>query len=918
MSNLKKVVSLLLAVAMVLSLSTMVTFAEDVATTTTNQEAAEAVVSSAAGATLASLPNDDVQYADAYKFDYALGLFEMLEDGYWQKQQVTRADFATIVAKMMKANTAGYPRYGQSPYVDLDENSAAYSAICYLTEVGILSGDGNSQFRPNDPILVNEASKMLMCALGYQTACEATNGGFPAGYTSFALRQGIYNGVNLSYTDSMTAMQMSKMVRNAMEAYLMDTVIYNADGTSEVVISDSKTLLTETYKMYTDTGFVTGTYFSTLTDVEVDLENEVLIDGVCYQVADSTNAEDLLGYEVTFYYMEDVSGYRRNYIAYMEPRGDRNREYVINARDITSFTQNELVYTDENGRDKTFVIDGTTAVSYNGKPYSELSDTSLELVEGNVKVITYESAAKASAVIIQEQFDGMFERYNKTTYQVVLQNNMTNKLPEIKFESLYHTRLTLDGVEIQPEDLVKNDVITYSVSKDGEYIRGYVSRNNISGTITTVTSEEYPSGTVQVVEIDGVGRYFVSTYCTKELTAGFTSDFQLTYDGRLLGTNSTTSTGGNYGYLINFGSNYDAFQSTFRIKVLDKYGNINEYESATKVNTNVRKSASEPAEVGQRTAQYIIESGAFADRQLIVYDINSAGQVKSIYQAADYVSELADPDDLDFGKYFNDTARYTNGLISTCAVDDSTIIFNIPFVDRDRDEDYSVSKKEDLTNGSYTVEIYDIRNGVANVIVNKEKEPSKVSDTANTLVVDKFSTVWDEERMLNVKEISGWSKGEYVSYMIDDDVSQLGSLTTKDNKEIDELVRGDVIQFEVGSNDYLYAYRVLFNYALRAGKDDQYFEINQDNLESYKISNDDLYTVFGQITSVFDFYAVATSNINDKRYYRAYPTQGINLYIYDTEKNEIIVGEPYDIEKGNQVFIRTKNIDAEIDMLVIQ
>ena len=223
-----------------------------------------------------------------------------------------------------------------------------------------------------------------------------------------------------------------------------------------------------------------------------------------------------------------------------------------------------------------------------------------------------------------------------------------------------------------------------------------------------------------------------------------------------------------------------------------------------------------------------------------------------------------------------------------------------------------------MTNGSYTVEIYDIRNGVANVIVNKEKEPSKVSDTANTLVVDKFSTVWDEERMLNVKEISGWSKGEYVSYMIDDDVSQLGSLTTKDNKEIDELVRGDVIQFEVGSNDYLYAYRVLFNYALRAGKDDQYFEINQDNLESYKISNDDLYTVFGQITSVFDFYAVATSNINDKRYYRAYPTQGINLYIYDTEKNEIIVGEPYDIEKGNQVFIRTKNIDAEIDMLVIQ
>ncbi len=66
-----------------------------------------------------------------------------------------------------------------------------------LTEIGILSGDGNSEFRPNDPILVNEASKMIMCALGYQDACEITNGGFPNGYTTFALRQGIYNGLEL-------------------------------------------------------------------------------------------------------------------------------------------------------------------------------------------------------------------------------------------------------------------------------------------------------------------------------------------------------------------------------------------------------------------------------------------------------------------------------------------------------------------------------------------------------------------------------------------------------------------------------------------------------------------------------------------------------------------------------------------------
>ena len=871
MSNIKRVISMLLAAAMVLSMSTFVAFAED---STTNEEAADAVLSSAAGTELASMPNDDVQYADAYKFDYSMGLFEMLEDGYWQNEKVTRAEFATIVAKMLKANTAGYPRYGSSPYVDIDASNFAYSSVCYLTEIGILSGDGNSEFRPNDPILVNEASKMIMCALGYQDACEITNGGFPNGYTTFALRQGIYNGLSLSYTDSMTAMQMAKMVRNAMEAYLMETVVYRADGTADVRVSDSKTLLTETYKIKNETGYVEGTYFSYLTGSEVDLENEVIIDGTCYQFADGYDMEALLGYEVNYYYMENVSGYRRDYIAYCEPRKDKNKEYDIMAKDIVSLTADKIVYNDANDKEKTLTFDASTLISYNGKPYYELSDVSMAIKEGHIKVVTHESSTKASAVMIQEQFDGLFDRYNKSTYQVIFQDSMTVSLPELKFDTSYHTGLTLDGKAISPEDLVKNDAITYCVSKDGQYIRGYVSRNVVSGTISTTRTEEYTAGDYQVVTLAG-NEYVVSAYCTKEITSGFTSDFQITYDGRLLGTNSTTSTGGNYGYLIKFASGDDAFSSTFRIKVLDRQGKVSEYTSATKVNSNIN------GEEKQWSASDIINSRAFDDRQLVVFDVNSEGKLKSLYQAFDYTKYLDDPDTLDFGKYYDETGRYSNGLIGSSAIEDSTLIFKIPFVDRDRDEDYKVIKKSDLSNGSYNAQIYDIRKGVANVLVIQDKEPNKVSDTANTLVIDKFSTAWDEENQQKVLELDGWSNGEYVSLKIDDDVSQAESLTLQEEKDIKSLVRGDVIQYELGSNDYIYTYRVLFNYSLRAGTS-KYFEVNQDRQSNYKISNDDLYTLFGQSIRVYDYFMVETTSLTDKKYYRAYPTREINLYIYDT------------------------------------
>ena len=402
MSNFKKAVSILLALTMILSVFSMVAFADEtdptaapadteqveateapdaaeataapeadaaaeggeVVTTTTDQEAAEAVVGSTTAATMASLPNDDVQFAEDYRFDYGLGLFEMLPDGYWQTEQVTRADFATIVAKMLKANTAGYPRYGQTPYSDVDDSNPAYPAICYLTEIGILQGDGNSIFRPNDPIIVNEASKMIMCALGYQRACDATNGGYPEGYTSFALRQGVYNGLSLSYTNSMNAMQMSRMVRNAMQAYIMDTVTYDSNGGQIQVIQSTKTLLSETYKMISARGIIQGTYYSYLGNAEVQLDNEVIISDVfadvdnarnvelgtvTYQFDDSLDMESYVGYAVNFYYMEDVSGYRRNYIAYFEPRDSYNTVYDIDAKSITNLTNTSISYDDENG-----------------------------------------------------------------------------------------------------------------------------------------------------------------------------------------------------------------------------------------------------------------------------------------------------------------------------------------------------------------------------------------------------------------------------------------------------------------------------------------------------------------------------------------------------------------------------------------
>ncbi len=966
MSNFKKAVSILLALTMILSVFSMVAFADetdptaapadaaqaeataapdaaeataapeadaaaqggDVVTTTTDQEAAEAVVGSTTAATMVSLPNDDVQFAQDYKFDYGIGLFEMLPDGYWQTEQVTRADFATIVAKMLKANTAGYPRYGQTPYSDVDETDPAYPAICYLTEVGILQGDGNSIFRPNDPIIVNEASKMIMCALGYQRACDVTNGGYPDGYTSFALRQGIYNGLSLSYTNSLNAMQMSRMVRNAMEAYIMDTITYDSNGGQIQIIQSTKTLLSETYKMYTARGVVQGTYYSYLGNAEVQLENEVVISDVyayndtisesnqiTYQFSDSLDMESYVGYAVNFYYMKDVSGYRRNYIAYFEPRDSYNTVYDIDAKNITSLTSESLSYEDGNGRIRTIDV-SNAAVSYNGvATTTKLTSEPLSIKQGHVKVICHNMTSSADVLLIEAQRDGLFERYNKSTYQVIFQTNMTGNdaLPPVYFDEAYHTRLTLNGKDIEPEDLKKNDVLTVAVSEDGKYITAYVSRDILEDAmVQSKYTDSYANGEKYTALVINDQTYYQSRDLSKDITPGFSSDFQLTYDGRIAGTNAAGTGGGNYGYLIDFSDGQGTFDSRFLVKILDMNGDIKVYRSASKVLTNIVEGG-----LQRVSCDNDIFKQVFATPQLVTFEVNSNDEIRTLYYAPDYTATLPASTD-SFGKYFTGTTPYANHLMQTCAITNDTVIFSVPYEDRDRDEDYSRLTIEDLTDDSYTVDIYDIRNGIANVLVVKDVNPSSLSNTAGVMLVEDIIESWDADQQMSIYEILGWTGGEQKSVKIEPgyapNVQSPFSYTAGgDQSEVVssfmDLKPGDVIQYNTTANGYLNSFRLLFSYTNRIEKGGAYGEWNEDGVaDKYKIeSGEDIRTIFAEVTSSYDFFMIATSRFDDMKWYRTYPTDGTEIYVYDKARDEFRAGEAFDVEIGDKVFVKVNN-----------
>lgn len=70
MNNFCRNLSILLAFAIILGTSSLTVFGEN--SSAAKQDAAESVVSSAAASLMASMPDNNVQYSEDYKFDYSL------------------------------------------------------------------------------------------------------------------------------------------------------------------------------------------------------------------------------------------------------------------------------------------------------------------------------------------------------------------------------------------------------------------------------------------------------------------------------------------------------------------------------------------------------------------------------------------------------------------------------------------------------------------------------------------------------------------------------------------------------------------------------------------------------------------------------------------------------------------------------
>lgn len=448
----------------------------------------------------------DSEYRYAINILYQLGFLDGFEgDYFYPKMFIKRKDFVEVLFKTLNIEAN---KKAKQAFLDVTMEQDCYAVINTLAEEGIIEGDGNGYFYPDDFISKDDAMVMICHILGYSEVADM-NGGYTDGYKRFATSQNLYDGIGAG--EFLRNGETARLMLNMFDADYLELDAVTGDG---VKYKEVKGILSKTMDLYSSRGQVTATNNTALNIPESYMDFEhVEIDGVKYEVG-TTQAKALLGYECDFYYklIDD-----ERILAAIMPRNNVKVTTISSLDyDIDEITTELVSYVNSDGTRKKLRFENNSSILYNGVAIDGALDEYIEFLpmRGSVKYI--QNPNGKNAVFIDEYINiqiGMVDKEKE-----IISDKITDTKYELSTAAFYCIK---DSEPVDYSRLSVNDIGMLYISKNktgDKTVRLIIGGTTVNGSIDSKNLDE--------IVINGVTYKVANEFLTK-----IEKDFKESYTG---------------------------------------------------------------------------------------------------------------------------------------------------------------------------------------------------------------------------------------------------------------------------------------------------------------------------------------------------------------------------------------------------
>lgn len=531
-----------------------------------------------------------------------LDTLQGFEDGMFRpEEEVTRAQMAAIVCRMLGYEEQAQASKGTTAFTDVASSHWASGYVNVAYAQGIINGYGNGMFGPEDSVTYEQAIKMIVSALGYDLAAER-KGGYPTGYIAIASAEGVTKKANGTIGRAANRGTIAILVYNALEVQLMDQDSWSSDGDDRYSQTDD-TVLSKYLGVTKYEGIVnftpisgvaaTGVYNAdttpkmSLTDAyEWGYVNDKLVkdEAVVNQVAcDKVDVNAFLGKSVVVYISEDDLTGKDTVVAIAENEA-KNETLAISATQLVE--DGEKYWNVENvigyknvGSSKILDIeldeDADVYLNY-AKSSATTTEELADLVGrgGTIEFISNDGDSDYEVVIVLAyEHEAVVEKVSK--YGKVYKYDLYTGagLTRIDIEDEDSCVLVIkDGEVATVADIAKNDTVSHIEVAD-DFDIYFVSSATVTGTVDSYDTEN------NIVTIDGED-YEVSGLDVARLN-GEEGTFFLNVDGQIVYNETSPTAAGKYALVLASYTESNGLNNGEYLQVVLTDGTIAEYKIGT-------------------------------------------------------------------------------------------------------------------------------------------------------------------------------------------------------------------------------------------------------------------------------------------------------------------------------------------------